>query len=155
MTGVLAWGVKQSLISYVSSAPGGQLLTTKDVTWEDGAFRFPLSEPAPASGDGGGDVYDFEGTVRFNGHFGMLVAQLSALRIARGDGGWTLSFTDGEDRVEGFTLDGEPARSGDGDTPRRLDWVNVRITGAGSAVFGDHYPSGTLFDPLTVVIANQ
>jgi hypothetical protein len=141
---VLAWGVKKSLISYVSAAPGGQLLTTRDVTWEDGAFRFPLSESSARDGD----EYDFEGTIRFHGHFGMLVAELSALRIARAEGGWTLSFADGDGRVEGFTLDGEPARKED--SPERLDWENVRLTGVGSAIFGDHYPSGTLFDPLSV-----
>jgi hypothetical protein len=172
VTGVLAWGVKRSLVSYATSAPGGQLLTTKDVQWEDGAFKFPLSEPSADEGgaetdgaetDGAGtasaeagsaeagsgdrESYEFDGTVRFHGHFGMLVAELSALRIARGENGWTLSFADGEDRVEGFSLDGEPARSGD-----NLDWENVRLTGAGSAVFGEHYPSGTLFDPLSIIL---
>ncbi|HEY1699647.1 MAG TPA: HtaA domain-containing protein [Trebonia sp.] len=168
MTGVLAWGVKRSLVSYATSAPGGQLLTTKDVKWEDGAFKFPLSVPS-ADGENGGEAgggeagsgeagggdresYDFDGTVRFHGHFGMLVAELSALRIARGENGWTLSFADGETRVEAFTLDGEPERTGkSGDTPERLAWENVSITAAGSEVFGDHYPSGTLFDPLSIV----
>jgi hypothetical protein len=153
VTGVLAWGVKRSLVSYATSAPGGQLLTTKDVKWEDGAFKFPLSEP-PADGEAGGgrESYDFDGTVRFHGHFGMLVAELSALRIARGESGWALSFADGEKRVEAFTLDGEPERtSTSGDAPERLAWDNVSITAAGSEVFGDHYPSGTLFDPLSVV----
>lgn len=148
MTGVLAWGVKKSLIAYVSSAPGGKLLTTRDVTWEDGAFRFPLTEPAADADTGDGDQYDADGVVRFHGHFGMLVAELSQLRIARGDDGWTLTFADGEDgRVEAFTLDGEPERSGDG----RLDWADVRITAAGSEVFGDHYPPGTPFDPVAVI----
>jgi hypothetical protein len=160
--------VKRSLVSYATSAPGGQLLTTKDVKWEDGAFKFPLSVPS-ADGENGGEAgggeagsgeagggdresYDFDGTVRFHGHFGMLVAELSALRIARGENGWTLSFADGETRVEAFTLDGEPERTGkSGDTPERLAWENVSITAAGSEVFGDHYPSGTLFDPLSIV----
>jgi hypothetical protein len=155
--------VKRSLVSYATSAPGGQLLTTKDVKWEDGAFKFPLSVPS-ADGENGGETvggeagggdresYDFDGTVRFHGHFGMLVAELSALRIARGENGWTLSFADGETRVEAFTLDGEPERAGkSGDTPERLAWENVSITAAGSEVFGDHYPSGTLFDPLSIV----
>lgn len=151
MTGVLAWGVKRSLVSYATSAPGGQLLTTKEVKWEDGAFKFPLSEPSADGVDR--ESYDFDGTVRFHGHFGMLVAELSALRIARGENGWTLSFADGEDRVEAFRLDGEPERTAkSGDTPERLAWENVSITPAGSEVFGDHYPSGTLFDPLSILL---
>jgi len=147
VTGVLAWGVKQSLLSYVTSAPGGQLLTTKDVRWEDGAFRFPLADSAPGAD---GESFDVEGVVRFHGHFSMLVAELSGLRITRGDAGWVLSLADGEDsRVDAFALDGEPERSGDG--PGRLDWADVRLTEAGSEGFGGHYPPGTLFDPLAVI----
>lgn len=151
MTGALAWGVKQSLLSYVTSAPGGKLLTTPDVTWEDGAFRFPLKEPGAAAGDG--ERYEFDGTVRFHGHFGMLVAELTALRIARGAGGWTLAFADGEDHVEAFTLAGEPRRSGDAESgDGRLDWADVRVTAAGSEIFGDHYPPGTPFAPVAVLL---
>jgi hypothetical protein len=159
VTTVLAWGVKQSLIGYVTHAPGGQLLSSPDVLWEDGTFRFPLAGSAPdapeaaAAPEADDGEYGFDGVVRFHGHFGSLVAELGALRIARGEAGWTLSFAGGDGRVEGFTLDGEPAESGgsaDGD-PRRLSWEKVALTAAGSEVFGDHYPPGTLFDPLAIV----
>lgn len=143
--------MKQSLISYVSSAPGGKLLTTKDVTWEDGTFRFPLKEPEGSAPAGDADAFEFDGIVRFHGHFGMLVAELAEMRIVRGENGWTLSFVDGEEgRVEAFTLEGEPERS-DGDGGEKLAWATVSLTAAGSEIFGDHYPPGTAFDPLTVV----
>lgn len=153
MDRVLAWGVKQSLVSYVTSAPGGKLLTTRDVTWEDGAFRFPLKGPGPGSAEDGGESYDFDGVIRFHGHFGLLVAELAELRIARGEDGWILSFADGEeDRVEAFTLDGEPERSEDDGGAERLSWPRVSLTAAGSEIFGDHYPPGTRFDSLSVML---
>jgi hypothetical protein len=130
------------------SAPGGRLLSS-EATWEDDAFHFPLrrgEEPEEPGEEAA--TFDFDGAVRFHGHFGMLVAELADLRVARGDDGWKLSFADGEDRVDGFVLDGEPVRSGN--SPRTLSWDAVRLTEAGSEIFGGHYPPGTLFDPLTI-----
>jgi hypothetical protein len=37
-----------------------------------------------------------------------------------------------------------------GNSPRTLSWDAVRLTEAGSEIFGGHYPPGTLFDPLTI-----
>jgi hypothetical protein len=142
----LEWGIKDSLVRYVTGMADGE------VTADEGAlavataggearFAFPLR-------DRDGDAWRFGGRVVMAGHGGLLHLVIAAPSIERGGSGWTLSIDDPDvpgERLVFATLEGV-AEAGTG-----LTVGSAALTEAGSDLFFGPYTRGTPIDAPTVV----
>ena len=150
----LYWSINTRFLAYLARMPDGRCSATGGAAFVDGkVFHF---EPAaggtrldPASGSG---VLRFSGDVRFAGHHGFLFVRIGDpwLTVEHGRASLSIAAQPGESaRLTLVTLRLEQADHESG--RRRLLGTSVRLTAAGTELFGDAYPEGEPFDDLTVL----
>ncbi len=154
----LTWGFKESFRAYIDgdiangewTTSGGASYDTPAFSWLNGNGRFD-----PESGTG---HVQFEGSVRFTGHDGLLDTTISdpVLNIDRDQAFLILD-------VAGPSMEGEQVDAQDvefvelsgievsGDVPRVTLATESVLTADGEAAFPD-YQAGTAFDPLGVAL---
>ena len=167
----LSWGVKQSFRGYVEAA-GGTVATTRGAERApDGGFLFPegpgstLAQGADGRLRGAGR---FQGEVSFSAHGGMLSVVLVDPWIEASEAGLILSVADSPAatrRLPFAKLDadamttealttGAPttdAPTTDAPTTDGGLVLPAAITLDGMFLLGDHYPPGTVLDPVRLL----
>lgn len=152
----LSWGVKQSFRSYVEAA-GGTVATTRGAERApDGGFLFPegplstLAQGADGRLRGAGR---FQGEVSFNAHGGMLSVVLVDPWIEASEAGLILTVADSPaatHRLPFAKLDAD-AMTTDALTTDGGLVLPAAITLDGMFLLGDHYPPGTVLDPVRLL----
>jgi hypothetical protein len=154
----LHWGFKESFRAYIDgaiangewTAGGGATYETPEFTWTDGQGRY---DPETGLGD-----VQFEGTVRFTGHDGLLDTTIAdpTLSISR-DGAVLLLDVSGP-TMDGGQVDAQdvafvdlPGVEESGEGARVVLVSDSVLTADGEAAFPD-YQAGTEFDPLKVAL---
>ena len=161
MSITLTWGVKQSFRAYVEAAGGEVTLGGGTTRGADGAFVFVTAADSasdtisklglssqehrqhPAvTGEG-----RFEGEVKFVAHGGMLSVFLADPRVESTAEGLVLTVADSparDRRIAIVKLDaGAAGRDADGALT-----LPAAMTLDGMFLLGDHYPPGTVVDPV-------
>lgn len=148
----LYWSVKQSFVTYLQSMADGNCSISGGADVDSsGVFLFPTANPVGLSQDAW--TLEFEGTVRFSGHFGALAIAVERPVIRMTPSGGILSISTGtpDDRqIHVATLPpAMPTRVGE-----MLLWARLKpsLTGEGSELFGRAYPPGMELDALTIAI---
>ncbi len=138
----LTWGVKSSLLHYLTGVARGRIEVFDGALMTDRGVVFPAQEHAP-------HPLVFRGTVLLTGHGGMMRISLGDPVIHReSDGRWLLSAcgADGERipvaDIDQFTQD---------DTGLVQAGVTT-LTRAGVVIFGDQYPAGTVLDSPEITL---
>jgi len=147
--GSILWGIKESLLSYVAGASGGRV-DLDGVENADGAFSFPLATVDGTPGEGSG-VARATGSVCLFGHFGMAIQEIHDPWVEWDGDRAVMSIAQApasEQRMLAWDL--RPMVFRGGEYRAGL----VRLTSAGSALFGQQYPQATEFDPLIVRFAD-
>jgi hypothetical protein len=147
----LAWGVKASFRAYVIGAGGRIELSGGAAEAGDGGFRFPAAEDLDLTfGDDGRPlgVGRFAGGVAFTAHGGLLSVDFSDPWVEAGPAGAGLSVADITGRRAVIaTLDlAQVSVEPDGTVA-----LPAAITLDGMMLIGDHYPPGTVLDPVRLV----
>jgi len=150
--GRLIWGVKQSFRGYVEMSGGTTTLGDGVARNADGAFVFaalPASDLALDPSGRPGGVGRFTGEVAFEAHGGMLKVALVEPGVETGaDGVLDLTVADRGRRVAFARLDVDAlTRAADGAVT-----IPAKITLDGMMILGDHYPPGTVLDPVTLAV---
>ena len=157
----LSWGVKQSFRGYVEAA-GGTVATTRGAERApDGGFLFPegplstLAQGADGRLRGAGR---FQGEVSFSAHGGMLSVVLVDPWIEASEAGLILSVADSPAatrRLPFAKLDADAmttdAPTTDAPTTDGGLVLPAAITLDGMFLLGDHYPPGTVLDPVRLL----
>lgn len=147
MTAGLRWGVKESLLRYISATPDGRV-ELDGLSRDEDVFTFPLESVEGVPGSGVGRAA-FTGTVRLFGPFGMPIQELIDPRIEWDDSSAWLSIVrwpGRPERLRGWTV--HPIVPWDGEYRAGL----VQLTAEGSQLFGQQYTPATEFDRLSFVI---
>lgn len=138
----LTWGVKASLLQYLTTMARGRVEVFDDATVTDLGIVFPAAETAD-------HPLVFRGTVLLTGHGGLMRISLSDPVIHReSDGRWLLSAcrADGERfpvaDIDQFTQD---------DSGLVQAGVTT-LTAEGVPIFGDQYAAGTVLDSPTITL---
>ena len=162
----LSWGVKQSFRGYVEAA-GGTVATTRGAERApDGGFLFPegpqstLVQGADGRLRGAGR---FQGQVSFNAHGGMLSVVLVDPWIEASEAGLILTVADSPAatrRLPFAKLDAD-AMTTEALTTGALTTSALTTSGGlvlpaaitldGMFLLGDHYPPGTVLDPVRLL----
>ena len=162
----LSWGVKQSFRGYVEAA-GGTVATTRGAERApDGGFLFPegpgstLAQGADGRLRGAGR---FQGEVSFSAHGGMLSVVLVDPWIEASEAGLILSVADSPAatrRLPFAKLDAD-AMTTEALTTGALTTSALTTSGGlvlpaaitldGMFLLGDHYPPGTVLDPVRLL----
>ena len=152
----LSWGVKQSFRGYVEAA-GGTVATTRGAERApDGGFLFPegplstLAQGADGRLRGAGR---FQGEVSFSAHGGMLSVVLVDPWIEASEAGLILTVADSPAatrRLPFAKLDAD-AMTTDAPTTDGGLVLPAAITLDGMFLLGDHYPPGTVLDPVRLL----
>ena len=162
----LCWGVKQSFRGYVEAA-GGTVATTRGAERApDGGFLFPegpgstLAQGADGRLRGAGR---FQGEVSFSAHGGMLSVVLVDPWIEASEAGLILSVADSPaaTRRLPFAKLVAVAMSTEALTTGALTTSALPTSGGlvlpaaitldGMFLLGDHYPPGTVLDPVRLL----
>lgn len=139
MTLGLRWGIKASLLAYISGLDDGEIEAVAPAMMRGEDFWFPA-----ASAEG----LEFAGAVRLRGHWGMLDIELrEPLITILGPDRATLSVRDRgrSDRIPIADLTLESPDSADG----TMTWA-ATLTGHGRQLTGGQYAVGTPLDPLRI-----
>ncbi len=147
----LMWGVKQSFRSYVEMSGGTVTTTDGAQATEDGAFAFDAAPDSDLTIDAAGSIRGigrFRGRVTFQAHGGMLSITLTDPWLEETADGLVLTIAETPTRRSAIArLDmGAARRAEDGG----VEYPAV-ITLDGMMIIGDHYPPGTVMDPVRVV----
>ncbi|GAA1957866.1 HtaA domain-containing protein [Microbacterium deminutum] len=154
---VLAWGIRASLLSYMSRDPDFEIRTTEAATFTlDDGLRMPGRVDAAG-------VLRFEGSVVLRAHHGALVVPLVGVEIDAG----ALTIDDPADERPPTPAGGSADLARD--RPQaRLGLVNLertpdpavgtmvfatRLAAEADALFGYNYLPDTDFDPLRLIFA--
>jgi hypothetical protein len=143
----LQWGVKESLLRYVSATPDGKV-ELDGVSLHENVFTFPLESVEGVPGSGVGRA-TFTGTVRLFGPFGMPIQELIDPWIEWSDSSAWLSvvrWSGRPERLRGWSVN--PLVLWEGEYRAGL----VQLTAEGSQLFGQQYTPATEFDRLSFVI---
>jgi len=138
MTVALVWGIKASLIGYITALDDGEVELEPPAERRGDVFRFPA---AP------GGALEFTGAVRLRGHWGMLDLEVRAPRVTiDGDRGTLLVHERGRD---GFLPFADLVRDSEqvGPDASTSTW-RAALTGHGAQILGGQYPPGTELDPV-------
>lgn len=137
----LAWGVKQSFRAYVEGS-GGSIETLDGSTRAgDGTLVFEATGDSDlALGPDGAPTGTgrFRGQVKFTAHGGLLSVTLTDPWIEAAGDTWVLSIAETPTRRTAIAKLG-PAEDGAFPAATTLE---------GMMILGDHYPPGTLLDPV-------
>ncbi|WP_309606222.1 HtaA domain-containing protein [Phenylobacterium sp.] len=157
----LSWGVKQSFRSYVEAAGGTVATTGGAERAPDGGFLFPegpqstLAQGADGRLRGAGR---FQGEVSFNAHGGMLSVVLVDPWIEASEAGLILTVADSPAatrrlpfaKLDANAMTTEALTTGALTTSGGLV-LPAAITLDGMFLLGDHYPPGTVLDPVRLL----
>lgn len=150
----LHWGVKQSFRGYVAMMGGVTEVGGPAQIAPDGGFTFAVAPDSDLAlgADGGLTGHGrFLGSVRFEAHGGMLKVFLADPALEIGAAGAMLTVADSADRprrVAVAQLDlAAMTRSDNGEAV-----IPTTLTMEGCQLLGDHYPPGTVLDPVRVVL---
>ncbi len=146
----LGWGVKQSLRSYVETNSG--VFTAEDGASRlpDGTFAFEAaadSDLAVADGAPAG-TGRFRGRIRLQAHGGMLSITLVDPWIEPTADGLVLSIAESPTRRTAIARLDLAATTAE---PGGALVISTATTLDGMMIIGDHYPPGTVLDPLRLV----
>ncbi|NJQ04683.1 hypothetical protein HCN56_03560 [Streptomyces lonarensis] len=159
--GTLDWGVQASFRNYISGpiAKGSITLDQGAERNDDGTFAF-------TGGTGSYDLgthsvaTEFNGSVHFEGHGGVLDLKLSDLKVVtegRTGGAIRADVTVGADTtedVEFASLDMSGVRPGQGAGGAMVFAdIPATLTAEGSVAFGGFYDAGTALDPATLTVS--
>ena len=143
----LQWGVKESFRRYVEAAGGKIEVLDGAERAADGTFVFPAAPSSDLRLGAGGKPEGagaFLGQVRFEAHGGMLSVKLVAPALEIGPSEMVLSVADERgDRLPIAKLDISSTNAEDGGLA-----VPAKVTLDGMYLLGDHYPPGTVLDPV-------
>ena len=146
----LSWGVKQSFRSYVEMSGGTIAVAAGAARTGDGLVAFAAAAESDLAVDGGAllGTGRFPGEVSFQAHGGMLSVALFDPGIEAGADGATLTVADSVGRRVVFAkLDLAGMAAG----PDGAVSLPATITLDGMFILGDHYPPGTVLDPVRLV----
>lgn len=143
-TGLL-WSIKGSFVSYIESMPDGEIATTDGAQRTDHGFFYPQADASTP--------LEFNGSVHFTGHHGLLAVSIETPRLRCGLEGWSLEIRDP------FAPDGwlrfvefESMTLREDDRLRPPDGGDLpRLSEDGADLFFDQYAPGTPLDALDVV----
>lgn len=159
----LTWGFKESFRAYIDgSIANGEWTVADGATYTTPEFGFPVATGVVDPRGPGGRV-EFDGSVRFTGHGGILDTTIAnPVLVFRGAGEPALLLLDvtgdtmAGDSVEStgtpfveVDLSGQDLSASDGTV--RLVEATTTLTAEGEVAF-PNYPAGTEFDPITVTI---
>lgn len=139
----LVWGVKQSFRNYVEGSGGSIAIENGAARADDGTFVFEATADSDLTLDGGAlsGAGRFAGTLKFEAHGGLLRVTLTDPWIEPSDGGFVLSIAETATRRTAIVKLGPPE---DGALP-------ATTTLDGMMIIGDHYPPGTVLDPVRLI----
>jgi Htaa protein len=144
----LTWGVKASFRAYVEAAEGSITLSDGATASEDGAFVFsalPGGDLAIEPDGSATGAMQFQGTVTFEAHGGMLKATLTELGLEAGAEGLVLTALDTPMNTDRCTIAKlGPIEVGEGSSVT----LAAEITLDGMYQIADNYPPGTALDPV-------
>lgn len=147
----LSWGVKQSFRGYMEAAGGTVAVDGGAERAPDGTFLFPQGPQSTLARGADGRLTGagrFAGQVSFNAHGGMLNVVLAEPGVEATDAGLVLTVADGPARRVVFAKLDAAAMETEADGTLALP---AAITLDGMFILGDHYPPGTVLDPVRVV----
>ncbi|UPO76993.1 HtaA domain-containing protein [Arthrobacter sp. Helios] len=153
----LAWGVKSSFRSYLTSAIANGGWSLSGVSESAGTFGFGSGTGTYASGSRTGTV-GYPGTINFSGHDGTLNLTLSGIRIQQtGPSSGVLIATvdssdmDGNKQSHGAVQFATLDLSGASVTSQAVSVSGAPaiLTAAGAAAFAGFYPAGAALDPVS------
>ena len=142
----LTWGVKQSFRGYIDAA-GGTIAVAGGAERAPDGFLFPQGpESTLAQGPDGRltGVGRFQGQVSFNAHGGMLNVVLTDPWVEATEAGLILTVAASATRRVAFAKLDADAMTTEGDATV----LPTAITLDGMFILGDHYPPGTVLDPV-------
>ena len=151
----LHWGVKQSFRGYVAMMSGVTEVDGGVEVAADGGFTFAVALDSDLALDAAGALTGqgrFLGSVRFEAHGGMLKVFLAdpALEISSTDA--IVTVADGPHRTRRVAIArldlAAMTRGDDGEAV-----IPATVTMEGCQLLGDHYPPGTVLDPVRVMLA--
>lgn len=136
----LVWGVKQSFRNYVEGSGGSIAMEDGAGRADDGTFAFEATADSDLTLDGGAlsGTGRFAGRLKFEAHGGLLRVTLTDPWIEAADGGFVLSIAETATRRTAIAKLG-PLEDGALPAVTTLD---------GMMIIGDHYPPGTVLDPV-------
>jgi len=130
---VLLWGIKSSLLSYVSGMADGEIAVEAPAERRDSAFAFP------------GEDVRFRGGVAVTGHSGLMRVRIGDPSLRSGPGGrWILEIADPDEPA--VRLPFAEVGSFDGEHGRGL-----RMTEHGADLFFGPYGPGTPVDDFQIL----
>ncbi len=143
----LGWGVKLSLRNYVEASGGVIGVQAGATRSADGGFVFPAAPNsdlilAPGAPSGTGC---FQGEISFQAHGGMLSVTLVAPGIEPGADGLMLTIAETPTRRTAIARLDLAAMTTE---PDGVVVIPAATTLDGMMILGDHYPPGTLLDPV-------
>lgn len=141
-TRVLHWGIKSSLIEYITDM-GGEIEIRSPATSEGNGFIFPQQRMCTTSHDQG--VYSFDGGIRMTAHGGILDVTILSPRVVLGLSSGYLEVS----QPDGTVLTVATLTVRHDRTPCQQRW-DATLTSAAGSLFGRMYPSGTVLDPVTL-----
>jgi hypothetical protein len=151
----LHWGVKTSFRGYVAMMGGVTEVGAGAEIAADGGFTFSVAPYSDLALDATGALTgqgQFLGSVRFEAHGGMLKVYLADPALEIGATGAMLTVADSADRTRRVTIAlldlAAMTRGDDGEAV-----IPTALTMEGCQLLGDHYPPGTVLDPVRVVLA--
>ncbi len=146
----LGWGVKQSFRAYVE-ASGGTIAAAAGATRvADGTFVFPATAEGDLVLDGGAlrGAGRFMGQVSFCAHGGLLSVSVIDPWVEGGPDEWTISVAETPGSARRMTIAklGAVSEEPDGSLS-----IGAATTLEGMMLLGDHYPPGTVLDPVRLL----
>ena len=147
----LTWGVKQSFRNYVAAAGGVIEVDGGGSRTSDGEFIFHAAPDSDLAFDANGALSGqgvFAGEVRFTAHGGMLSVRLAELRLDLSATGAALSIAERTYRLDVARVDLAAAALGVGGQLI----LPTTVTMDGYQWLGDHYPPGTVLDPVRLSV---
>ena len=151
----LQWGVKQSFRGYVAMMGGVTEVDGGVEIAADGGFTFAVAPDSDLSLDAAGTLTGqgrFLGSVRFEAHGGMLEVFLAdpTLEISATDA--MMVVADSLDRTRRIAIARlDLAAMTTGDDGEAV--IPATVTMEGCQLLGDHYPPGTVLDPVRLMLA--
>lgn len=143
----MAWGVKDSFVSYIQRSSDGQITVNDGAgVTSEGQFYFPLRDMQE---DAEQIIFQFGGEVNFQAHFGFLAIALQAPRISIRGSKANLELADSEGSW--LTLAEANLSMDNRDSSSRI-WHSGRVAlaEAGVELFGETYPHGEVLSPLVI-----
>jgi hypothetical protein len=140
----LIWPVKGSFLRYISNV-GGVMWVGEGAWAADDGFAFL------GATDVGSGAMQFRGALIFDAHAGALHVELTDPTLEPGGDSWAVRAYTDENRTSPLLF----AEATESSRVAGAVTFMVRLTAAGSLLFGGNYPEGAELDPLIVETADR